>query len=329
MSGGCVEDVSIAGSYIDNWRRTFSVKQDGQNVTFTYQGSPKRATLSGNALRVPGWAAGKVLQNGSVKFSDGGLWTKQYPVTLRVYEIGQGAYHAAVEVHGQEWQYGQGDEGGIVSIEPGSVQEVYRRQLKPKRMGHTTLTKPDVHRVVQRMNRSWKAHEYNLIHQNCCHFSRRFLQELGADSMPEWVDGWTDKVAPTVEAVAGAAASRGLVLGAELIATRGVTMAAGPAAWGAAGGDLVGSVIGDRVGGAAGGASGAEAGREVGGFSGSVAIGAGVGAICGGPVGAGIGAGVGVASWGVGKLVRTVIGEAPKAVVFSMNSVGSRGDSES
>jgi len=267
-------------------------------------------------LRVSGWAVGRVLQDGNVEFRDGGFWTKQYPVTLRVYEIGGGAFHAAVEVHGEEWQYGGGEGGGIISIAPGSA-DAYARQLRPVPTGYTPLTKQGVHKVLARMKHDWKAEEYNVIHHNCCHFSRRFLQELGANTMPEWVDGWTDKVTPTVEAAAGAVASRGVVLGAELLATRGVLAAAGPAAWGAAAGDLLGGGIGDRVGGAVGGAEGADVGRELGGFSGSVGVGAGVGAVCGGPIGAGVGAGVGVISWGIGKLVRVAIGEAPGALAAS------------
>lgn len=234
---------------------------------------------------------------------------RSFPVLLRVYEIGSaGAYHAAVEVHGQEWQYGSG--GGIGSIRPGTA-EAYVRQLPPVFLGHTRFGQREVAQIIARMRRNWKGNDYNLIHKNCCHFARSFLHELGAQPMPEWVDGWTDKVVPTVEAGVGAIASRGVVLGAELVVARAVTLSAGPAAWGAAAGDLVGGGIGSRLGGHLGGAQGEDVGREVGSFGGSVATGAGVGACCAGPIGAGIGAGVGVFTWGVSKLVRTAINELP------------------
>lgn len=233
-------------------------------------------------------------------------------VRLHVYEIGGGAFHAAVEVHGQEWQYGQ---DGIMPIEPGSAAPAYKKHLKPIALGCTELGEANVRRVIRKMKRTWKGHEYNLLHKNCCHFARRFLQELGARTMPEWVDGWTNKVTPTIEAGVGAVASRGVVLGAELLVVRAATASAGPAAWGAAVGDLVGAGIGARVGGVMGGAHGADVGKEVGGLSGSVGVGAGVGAVCGGPVGAGIGAGVGVVSWGIGKVVRAAIGEVPAAAL--------------
>eukprot|EP00930_Biecheleria_cincta_P097056 TRINITY_DN88791_c0_g1_i1.p1 TRINITY_DN88791_c0_g1~~TRINITY_DN88791_c0_g1_i1.p1 ORF type:complete len:364 (-),score=49.10 TRINITY_DN88791_c0_g1_i1:209-1300(-) len=318
---------ALNGAYIDNWMNTFTVKriEHSDEVTFDYRGASMTGTLRGGDLIVPGWAVGTILQDGNVRFADGGSWTRQYPVVLRVYEIGAGAYHAAVEVHGEEWQYAGGEGGGIMSIIPGSATG-YARQLDPMPMDYTSLTRWDVHKVVHKMDSAWKGSEYNLIHQNCCHFSRRFLQELGAATMPEWVDGWTDKVTPAVEAAAGAVASRGVVLGAELVAARGLTMYAGPAAWGAAAGDLMGAVIGDRLGGAVGGAEGADTGREIGSISGSVGVGAGVGGMIGGPIGAGIGAGVGVMSWGVGKLVRAAIGEAPAAIALSQDGSSQRGN---
>lgn len=240
----------------------------------------------------------------------------RYPVTLHVYEIWGGAYHAAVEVHGKEWQYGAGD--GICFISPGSA-TAYQRHLDPVSMGYTLLTPLQVDAAIEEMKLNWRGDEYNLIHRNCCTFARRFLQELRAQSMPAWVDRWTQEVTPTVEAGVSAVASRSAVLGAELIASRAATLggarvivgagAAGPAAWASAAGDLVGSSIGSHVGGKLGGDKGADKGREVGGFSGSVAMGAGVGAITAGPIGAGIGAGVGVLSWSIGKLVRNTIGE--------------------
>jgi len=243
-----------------------------------------------------------------------------YPVTLHVYTIGGGAYHAAVEVHGREWQYGFG--AGLGSIAPGTG-EGYREHLEPRPMGHTTLSPAHVEEAIERLRPDWPGDAYNLLHKNCCHFARRFLEELGAHTLPEWVDAWTGKVTPTVEAAVGAVASRGVVLGGEFVIARAVTMSAGPAAWGAAAGDLVGGGIGARVGGAVGGAKGAETGENVGGFGGAVGVGAGVGAFCGGPVGAAIGGGVGVVSWSVGKLVRMAIGEVPAAAIASSSSSSS------
>jgi len=244
-------------------------------------------------------------------------------VLLHVYEIGGGAFHAAVEVHGREWQYGQ---DGITCIDPGSAGD-YKRHLKPIALGRTLLAESKVHNVLRKMKRKWKGDEYNLLHKNCCHFSRRFLQELGAKGMPEWVDGWTNKVAPTIEAGFGAVASRGVVFGAEMLVTRAATASAGPAAWAAAAGDLVGAGIGARVGGVMGGAKGADVGKEVGGLSGAVSAGAGIGGVCGGPVGVGIGAGVGVVSWGIGKVVRAAIGEVP-AVALSVSHASSGGTTD-
>jgi len=243
--------------------------------------------------------------------------TYRYPVTLHVYTIGGGAYHSGVEVHGREWQFGEG--AGIIAICPGAA-EGYNGHLDPIPLGYTLMTDAQVNDAICGMIPAWNGEDYNLLHKNCCHFARRFLEELGSNTMPEWVDAWTGKVTPAVEAGFGALASRGVVLGAELVVARGVTMSAGPAAWGAAAGDLVGGGIGARVGGAVGGAKGAETGKDVGGISGSVAVGAGVGGVFGGPIGAGIGAGVGVVSWGIGKLVRTAIGEAPDAAFAFSNS---------
>jgi hypothetical protein len=196
-----------------------------------------------------------------------------------------------VEVYGDEWAFGN---DGVCRIKPGCAHNSnpnYKTPSPPIPLGRTPLTEDEVKELIQAMKADWQGSTYDLLHNNCCSFARRLLEELGVEEMPEWADGWTGKVVPAVEAgVAGAV----------------MTVAVGPAGVGAAAGDLVCGGIGARAGGAIGGSKGAHFGKDVGGFTGSVAAGSGIGFVFAGPVGAGIGLVTGIASWSIGKALRSV-----------------------
>mmetsp|Transcript_17557 Transcript_17557/g.45220 ORF Transcript_17557/g.45220 Transcript_17557/m.45220 type:complete len:251 (+) Transcript_17557:67-819(+) len=244
----------------------------------------------------------------------------RHPVTLHVYTIGYGAYHAAVEVRGEEWEYGAG--GGIQAIRPGGAANNYNGH-EAYRCGSTPFDKKTVRGIIDRMKPVWHPNAYELVGKNCCHFARQFLLKLEAETMPDWVDTWSYKVAPTLQAGVEAVGTRGAVLAGEAgvrAAMGAVSASAGPAAWAAAAGDLVGSSIGARVGGAVAGADGAEVGQELGSFGGSLGAGAGVGFCVAGPVGAGVGAGVGFLSWGFGKVIQGVTDTVLKGAATSSTS---------
>ncbi|CAE7813272.1 desi2 [Symbiodinium necroappetens] len=112
--------------------------------------------------------------------------------------FGTGAFHAAVEVHGREWSYGQTVRGpGIFENEPGECQEhSYREAIH---MGYTDLSPFEVQMLLSEMAKRWPGREYNLLNKNCCHFSDELCQLLGVGELPSWVTnmaGAASKVGP-------------------------------------------------------------------------------------------------------------------------------------
>ena len=132
------------------------------------------------------------------------------PVLLNIYDLGDsktiqrlnvvlksmgsGAYHAAVQVYGQEWSFGglsiddpveEGFETGIWSCRPqGSRQHSYRESLD---MGHTALSHVQVLEVIQDMMYEWPMNSYQILRRNCCHFCEALCKQLGVGPVPSWV----------------------------------------------------------------------------------------------------------------------------------------------
>jgi len=244
------------------------------------------------------------------------------PVYLHVYDIlpqgfnktnyifsGKSIFHAAVEVYSREWNYGSGD--GIAWVQPGS-EEAYAAHRDPIPMGFTDLSEEQVLAVLTRMEKEWDGDDYNLLSKNCCTFARAFLDELGAEPMPGWVDRAARR---SVESLASTGVQAAGVGGMRVMATRAAATtvfegAAGPAGWAAWGGELIGGHVGGLLGENVGGDKGKQVGQNVGGIGGSVGAGAAVGAAFAGPAGAGIGAGIGCASYALGKAATWVVKKA-------------------
>lgn len=239
----------------------------------------------------------------------------KFQVTLHTYELTVG-FHAGVEVHGVEYAFS--NDGIYKSISPGMWKDFTSESVS---CGITTKDAAQVKELVETMHQSWPKGQYSLASNNCCHFARRFLLELGANDMPPWVDHWTNVSIPLAQTGISAGISRtaaraACVGAAETAGARLVSSVAGPAGWASFVGDCVGSFIGTKIGSAVGNGKGADAGRNVGGFTGSVGSGAIVGGCVGGPGGAAIGAGIGLGSFAVSKVVGACVSAATSANAF-------------
>jgi len=123
------------------------------------------------------------------------------PVTLHIYDIsegvstkvnqllkpiGTGAFHAAVEVSGNEWSYGYIDEGSGVFSNPPKACSVhtYRESVD---MGKTNLSEAEVAKVIEEMRGEWAGVDYDLLRCNCCTFSDALCVKLGVGNVPKWV----------------------------------------------------------------------------------------------------------------------------------------------
>jgi len=128
--------------------------------------------------------------------------------------VGTGAFHAGVEVFGQEWSFGYATENrsGVYQCRPRcNTQHKYRESVE---MGTTKLTEAEVTALVEAMRKDWLGYTYDLLVHNCCHFSDTLLQGLGCGPAPKWVMNLAGAGAKIVggvdQAVASAHAARGL-----------------------------------------------------------------------------------------------------------------------
>lgn len=127
---------------------------------------------------------------------------KPEPVTLNIYDladntvglngalsaVGTGAYHAGVEVYGIEFSFGRCEDPnvtGICCVPPkGCTAHPFRESLP---MGDTSMTKKEVEQLMRRLCMEWMSMDYDILRNNCCHFSAELCKQLGVGPVPSWV----------------------------------------------------------------------------------------------------------------------------------------------
>lgn len=101
-----------------------------------------------------------------------------------------GAFHAAVEVYGEEWSFyrtPRADACGVCrSVRPRQHPvHVYRQSLN---LGVTTLEEWEVRYLIRKtLAPEWTGGKYDLLRRNCIHFCDELAIQLGVQSVPDWV----------------------------------------------------------------------------------------------------------------------------------------------
>jgi len=102
-----------------------------------------------------------------------------------------GAFHAGIEVHGQEWSYCSDKwtyghtKSGISCTQPRTHEvHVFHESVL---VGETNLSKSAVRELIEDLLTEWPAEDYNLLENNCCNFSDAFSQVLVGEPIPAWV----------------------------------------------------------------------------------------------------------------------------------------------
>lgn len=110
-------------------------------------------------------------------------WLLANNLFQEVVELG-GAFHAGVEIYGQEWSFGS--EGVCRSWPRIHDVHVYRQTIA---IGETKYDPQEIAVIVEdEMCRKWAGESYDMLAKNCCSFSRSFCKRLTGDSIPDWVD---------------------------------------------------------------------------------------------------------------------------------------------
>merc|ERR1712032_1579601 len=103
-----------------------------------------------------------------------------------------GAFHAAVEVYGEEWSFYRTPNptscGVCKSLRPRNHPvHVYRQSVN---LGQTKLKEWEVRYLIRaRLAHKWLGGTYDLLHRNCIHFCDELLLSLGVKPSPSWVSG--------------------------------------------------------------------------------------------------------------------------------------------
>lgn len=104
-------------------------------------------------------------------------------ISQEVLELG-GAFHAGVEVYGQEWSFSP--DGVNFSCPKTHDVHVYRQSIV---IGYTQLEPEEVEVICEdEMSWEWHGSTYDMLSRNCCTFSRALCKRLTGNSIPDWVD---------------------------------------------------------------------------------------------------------------------------------------------
>eukprot|EP00746_Dinoflagellata_sp_MGD_P165896 gnl/MRDRNA2_/MRDRNA2_95443_c0_seq1.p1 gnl/MRDRNA2_/MRDRNA2_95443_c0~~gnl/MRDRNA2_/MRDRNA2_95443_c0_seq1.p1 ORF type:complete len:231 (+),score=35.72 gnl/MRDRNA2_/MRDRNA2_95443_c0_seq1:78-770(+) len=110
-------------------------------------------------------------------------WLLTNHIFQEVVELG-GAFHAGVEIYGQEWSFGT--EGVCCSFPRENDVHVYRQTIA---IGETKYAPQEIDTILEdEMFAKWTGKSYDLLSRNCCSFSRSFCKRLTGDTIPDWVD---------------------------------------------------------------------------------------------------------------------------------------------
>jgi len=109
-----------------------------------------------------------------------------------LHSFGLGAYHSGVEVHGTEYSFGGGPEGGeavgsgVFTCTPREAAGAkYRESIV---IGETSLLSSEVGDLVRGMESGWQASDYNVVTNNCNCFADALVFKLTGKHLPGWIN---------------------------------------------------------------------------------------------------------------------------------------------
>ncbi|ORM40361.1 DnaJ -like protein subfamily C member 21 [Babesia sp. Xinjiang] len=120
--------------------------------------------------------------------------------------FGAGAYHAGVEIYGNEYNFGYTPQGGsgIVQSHPRfHASHKYRKSID---LGRTRYSPREVIEIIEMMKPLWLGSSYDILKKNCLNFADAFCKRLGVGGIPTWVMGLQNKINWTRDSLQSGAA---------------------------------------------------------------------------------------------------------------------------
>ena len=128
----------------------------------------------------------------------GGLTRHATQVVLHVYDMawvneyiswaGLGVFHSGLVVNGDEYTYGGHPEAstGVFSAPPGEAPGcVFRQAIL---LGEVSLSHSQIRDTISSLSASFLGSEYNLLTNNCNHFTSALATALTGEPIPAWIN---------------------------------------------------------------------------------------------------------------------------------------------
>jgi len=117
-------------------------------------------------------------------------------------KIGMGLYHSGVVINGIEWAFGEFNspneddlinedgiqrinEDGIQSMLPGTYNEYHKQNLI---IGEINISDFELECIMNTFRDKFLLNEYDLIKNNCNHFTKVFCKEICNYDLPKWIN---------------------------------------------------------------------------------------------------------------------------------------------
>ena len=140
----------------------------------------------------------ELLVVGCLRMHSGGLTRHASQVVLHVYDMawvneyiawaGLGVFHSGLVVNGDEYTFGGHPEAstGVFSAPPGEAPGcVFRQAIL---LGESSLSHTQIRDTISSLSASFLGSDYNLLTNNCNHFTDALATALTGQHIPAWVN---------------------------------------------------------------------------------------------------------------------------------------------
>mmetsp|Transcript_45127 Transcript_45127/g.106306 ORF Transcript_45127/g.106306 Transcript_45127/m.106306 type:complete len:401 (-) Transcript_45127:37-1239(-) len=120
-------------------------------------------------------------------------------------DIGLGFFHSGLEIWGKEISFGHSKryQSGVFAVKPKSAQEYmpHTRFRTTVEIASVNISRQSVDQLLSRLAAKYTSNSYDVIRNNCNHFTEELCIALCAKSIPEWINRPAKMGASALEAL--------------------------------------------------------------------------------------------------------------------------------